>query len=224
VSGGQANPQDQGQHSGQWPPYQQHPGQQAQQGGWSSPRPSTPDGVELSGWWKRVLARIIDNVIVWVLALPLTFAPLRQVATVFGDYFQQVMDAVNAGTSTMPAQPTTALNGPVLQTTLTVLAVYLVYEVAFLTRTGATPGKRIVGISVRLRDKPGPPPLATVLKRTAVKEGGTLVGALPYVGFFGSIFSLIDVLWPLWDDKKQAIHDKAAATNVVVGPQPKRMT
>jgi hypothetical protein len=26
----------------------------------------------------------------------------------------------------------------------------------------------------------------------------------------------------LWDDKKQAIHDKVGATNVVVGPQPKR--
>jgi len=28
----------------------------------------------------------------------------------------------------------------------------------------------------------------------------------------------------LWDDEKQAIHDKVAATNVVVGPQPKRDT
>jgi hypothetical protein len=27
------------------------------------------------------------------------------------------------------------------------------------------------------------------------------------------------VLWPLWDDKKQALHDKIVATNVVVGPQ-----
>jgi uncharacterized RDD family membrane protein YckC len=35
---------------------------------------------------------------------------------------------------------------------------------------------------------------------------------------------MLDSLWPLWDDEKQAIHDKVAATNVVVGPQPKRDT
>jgi uncharacterized RDD family membrane protein YckC len=26
---------------------------------------------------------------------------------------------------------------------------------------------------------------------------------------------LLDYLWPLWDDKKQALHDKVAKTNVV---------
>jgi uncharacterized RDD family membrane protein YckC len=26
---------------------------------------------------------------------------------------------------------------------------------------------------------------------------------------------MIDMLWPLWDDKKQALHDKVARTNVV---------
>jgi len=140
---------------------------------------------------------------------------------IFRDFFRQVIDAAQAGSSTLPAQPTTQLAGPILQVSLTLLAVTLVYEVAFLTKTGATIGKRIVGISVRLRDKPGPPPLIAVLKRTAVKQGGDLVGSVPVIGLFGSLFSLLNVLWPLWDDKKQAIHDKAAATNVVVGPQRK---
>ena len=121
----------------------------------------------------------------------------------------------------MPTQPD-ALSGPILQIGLTMLVLNLVYEIAFLTRTGATPGKRIVGISVRLRDKPGPPTLDAVLKRTAVKQGGDIVGLVPVLGFFGSLFSMVDVLWPLWDVKKQAIHDKAAGTNVVVGPQPRR--
>jgi Protein of unknown function (DUF2510) len=34
--------------------------------------PSTPDGAVLSGWWRRVGARIIDGLIVMVVALPLT--------------------------------------------------------------------------------------------------------------------------------------------------------
>jgi uncharacterized RDD family membrane protein YckC len=60
------------------------------------------------------------------------------------------------------------------------------------------------------------------LKRTVVKEGGNIVGLVSVLSLFGSAFGLLDALWPLWDDKKQAIHDKAAATNVVVGRQPKR--
>jgi len=184
--------------------------------------PSTPDGVVLSGWWKRVLARIIDNIIISIVALPLTFGPMKQVVNVFQDYIQQVANAVQAGSSTMPTQPD-GLAGPILQISLSMLVLYLVYEIAFLTMTGATLGKRVVGISVRLRDEPGPPPLVAVLTRTAVKQVGDITGLVPVLGLFGSLFRLFDVLWPLWDPKKQAIHDKVGATNVVVGPQPKRM-
>ena len=189
--------------------------------GWQSNQATTPDGVVLSGWWKRVLAQIIDNIVVSIVALPLTFAPMKQAVNVLQDYFQQVANAVNAGSSTMPTLPD-SLSGPILQISVTVLILNLVYEIAFLTRTGATPGKRVAGISVRLRDKPGPPTLDVVLKRTAVKQGGDVVGLVRVLGFFGSLFRTVDVLWPLWDVKKQAIHDKAASTNVVVGPQPRR--
>ncbi len=210
---------------GQWPAYGQSPGQlPAPPLGWAPQRATTPDGAVLSGWWKRVLARLIDSIIVWIVALPLTFAPMERAATTFADFFRQVVAAAEAGSSTLPTQPTAELAGPLLQVSLTVLALYLVYEIAFLTRTGATPGKRALGISVRLRDKPGPPPLAAVLRRTAVKEAGNLVGSVPVVGLLGSLFGLINVLWPLWDDKKQAIHDKAGATNVVVGSQTRRDT
>ena len=214
ISPGGYDPAQQWRKGGPMPAY-------GQQLGWQSNRPTTPDGVVLSGWWKRVLARIIDNIIVSIVALPLTFAPMKQAVNVLQDYIRQAVDAVNAGTSTMPTQPD-GLSGPILQISLTVLVLYLVYEIAFLTTTGATLGRRAVGISVRLRDKPGAPPLAAVLKRTAVKQAGDIVGLVPVLGLFGSMFTLIDVLWPLWDDKRQAIHDKVAGTNVVVGPQPKR--
>lgn len=192
-----------------------------QQFGWQSNQATTPDGVVLSGWWKRVLAQIIDNIIVSIVAVPLTFAPMKAAVNVLQDYFQQVVNAVDAGSSTMPTLPD-SLTGPILQISVTILILSLVYEIAFLTRTGATPGKRVAGISVRLRDKPGPPTLDAVLKRTAVKQGGDIVGLVQVLGFFGTLFRTVDVLWPLWDVKKQAIHDKAGATNVVVGPQPRR--
>jgi uncharacterized RDD family membrane protein YckC len=41
-------------------------------------------------------------------------------------------------------------------------------------------------------------------------------------GFIGSLISLADVLFPLRDAKRQALHDKMADTVVVRGQQPKR--
>jgi uncharacterized RDD family membrane protein YckC len=175
----------------------------------------------LSGWWKRVLARILDGFIAAFLSLPLTYAPMQHAINLFGDFFRQAMSDAQAGI-TSPAQPPAELNGLFMQIGLIQLIVYVVYEVAFLTWRGATPGKMVVRISVRLRDKPGPLPFVVALKRTAVQEAGTVFGLVPVVGALGSLFTLLDGLWPLWDDKKQAIHDKAAATNVVVGPQPRR--
>ena len=224
AQGGFASPrQGPGKPGGEWPAYGQGPGAlgQPQQGWQSQGLATTPDGVVLSGWWKRVLARILDGLIIWVVALPLTYAPLKQAATVFNEYLQQVVDAAKAGSSTIQ-NPPTDFAAPIMQASLTMLVVYVIYEVAFLTWRGATPGRMVVGISVRLREKAGPPPLAAVLKRTAVKEGGAVFGGVPFLGTIGSLFMLVDDLWPLWDVKKQAIHDKVAATNVVVGPQPRR--
>ena len=47
-------------------------------------------------------------------------------------------------------------------------------------------------------------------------------GCILVLSLISSLAYLLDVLWPLWDDKRQAIHDKVAATNVVLGPQPRR--
>ena len=220
--------QAQGQQGGQWPAYGQDPGYLAAQQGWQSHlRATTPDGAVLSGWWKRVAARIIDFILVLVVTLPLTFVALRRVGALFGDFSDRVMAAARAGGSTASVERdaeriATEMFVPMVEVSLVLLAVLLVYEVALLTTTGATLGQRMMGISVRLRDKPGPAPLLAVVKRTAVKEWGWLVWLLPVLGLFGLLFILLDSLWPLWDNKKQAIHDKAGATNVVVGPQPKR--
>jgi uncharacterized RDD family membrane protein YckC len=226
ASGGLGSPQDQGQQDGQWPAYGQHPGYLPTQQGWqSNPVPSTPDGVPLSGWWKRVLARFLDGIIIFIATLPLTFVPLRRVVTIFMDVMQQSWDAAQRGSSTAPqvsAALTEEMNGKIALVSLIGLAFFVVYEITFLALIGATPGKMAVGISVRLRDEPGPPPLVAVLKRTFVKEGPAFIESVPVLGFLLGLFSLLNVLWPLWDSKKQALHDKVAKTNVVVGSQPKR--
>jgi uncharacterized RDD family membrane protein YckC len=70
-------------------------------------------------------------------------------------------------------------------------------------------------LRVRLRERPGPMPIATVLLRWLGQFGVGLIGWIPLIGSIASLYALIDDLWPLWDDKKQALHDKIAKTNVV---------
>ena len=95
------------------------------------------------------------------------------------------------------------------------LALGFVYHVGFLMWKQATPGKLLVGLRVRLREQARPDAArhgAAALGRP-VRLG--IVGLVPYVGSLTGLYSLLDYLWPLWDDKKQAIHDKIAKTNVV---------
>lgn len=67
-----------------------------------------------------------------------------------------------------------------------------------------------------VRETSGPMPLGTVVLRWFAQAGGPgMVSIVPYVGAVGSLYSLLDSLWPLWDAQKQAIHDKVAKTNVV---------
>jgi uncharacterized RDD family membrane protein YckC len=42
---------------------------------------------------------------------------------------------------------------------------------------------------------------------------------VPLIGTLFGLLGLLNYLWPLWDQKRQALHDKVASTNVVVGPQ-----
>jgi uncharacterized RDD family membrane protein YckC len=72
-----------------------------------------------------------------------------------------------------------------------------------------------LGIAVRLRDVPGNPPGSAVAKRYGFIIGLSLLAGIPLVGTLFSFIALINYLWPLWDDKKQALHDKVAGTNVV---------
>jgi uncharacterized RDD family membrane protein YckC len=72
-----------------------------------------------------------------------------------------------------------------------------------------------LGIAVRLRDTPGNPPGSAVVKRYGFYIGISLLAAIPVVGTAISFLALLNDLWPLWDDKKQALHDKVAKTNVV---------
>lgn len=83
------------------------------------------------------------------------------------------------------------------------------YAVLNGSEMGQTFGKRAMGIQVR----------------DATGSGGTIgagraalryvtVGLFRVVPFFG-LFTVLDGLWPLWDPRRQALHDKIAGSVVV---------
>jgi uncharacterized RDD family membrane protein YckC len=71
--------------------------------------------------------------------------------------------------------------------------------------SGQTWGKKLAGIRV-VHESGAPLGYVRALIRWAVAIGLTFLLILP---------NLIDVLWPLWDSKKQALRDKAVGSIVV---------
>jgi uncharacterized RDD family membrane protein YckC len=101
------------------------------------------------------------------------------------------------------------------------VVVFAVYQVFFLTRFAQTPGKMATNISVRLADRPGRPPLQAVVRRVGFAAVLFVVEALPVIAFLGLLGRVLDLLFPAWDQRRQALHDKAAGTVVVVGKPPR---
>ena len=166
---------------------------------------TTPDGVRLAGWWWRVLARVLDGFI----AIPLNVLAMTPVVVSQWSELRQWVDdlsyAADHGTPDPPAPDLfNFTTGAGLALVLSLLAAYVLYETVFLLWKQATPGKLIVGLRVRRRESPDLP-ASSVLARVGFVLLGQLCGLL----------LLLDYLWPLWDDKSQALHDKVAGTNVV---------
>ena len=218
----------------QWPtqqpqsPQQQWPPQPPQQqpygppgGGWSRPPAPyavarTPDGEPLAGWWKRLLARLIDWIIVWLVSLPLTGYFLFRAAGEMGPAFEDYLRQVESGnTAAVAPTVTPEVLKWVIAYSVILTVVAIAYEVYFTTRSGATPGKRALGLRVRLRDRPGPLPTQAAFTRTVIPMGGNLFSSLPLISTLVGLLQVADGLLPLVNDRKQALHDMMAKTNVV---------
>ena len=177
---------------------------------------TTPDGQPLAGWWQRVGAYLIDMVIVTPLVVIFGWPWIREIGSAYGDLVNESIRAAENGRS-MPDQTDlmAELLVPFLLLTLVGLLVNLVYNAGFLKWKAATPGKLAIGLRVRLRETPGPLSWGTVLLRWAGQNWYAALSIVPILGSVLGLYPLLDMLWPLWDDKKQALHDKVAKTNVV---------
>ena len=185
-------------------------------------RPTTEDGVPLADFGQRVGAFLIDTVVLGIISLLASgWAFWRFMA----DYWNFAMDA--------------AMNDPaaVEDLTITQVAGYLdyqyffiaigimlvcqaVYGIGFLVALGATPGKLAMGISVRRADRPGRPGVGTAFMRMLLPLVLRLLWGFTCI--FELVVRTVDLLWPLRNPERQALHDRIAGTVVVQGKQPPR--
>ena len=149
-------------------------------------------GAPLAGWWSRVGAAILDALILFVLVAALV---ALVVVVALGNDVAGVVVGILAF--------------------FLYLAAVLLYAPVLMARSGEnngqTWGRQIVGIRV-VRDSGEPLGFGfAVLRELVVKI--MLFGVVG--GFFASIPTLLDVLWPLWDDENRALHDMIVKTHVL---------
>ena len=193
--------------------------------------PTTPDGEPLAGWWWRVLAYVIDSIILSiatsVFSIPAQIEMQREMQRSMEEFAREV----EANPEQTPDfgfffdDMVGVMQDNAFWLTVPSVVVFALYFGGFLRWKGATPGKLMLGMRVRLRDRPGTLPWSSILSRMLVQFGVSWTffvlayvtgsGSLVVLAVFVSVAMLIDPLWATWDDKRQTLHDKLAATNVV---------
>ena len=161
------------------------------------PGPVVPPRQELASWGLRALAALID----WLISLACA-APVAIVAL--------LAEIVAPGLS--DEEQDTLLD-------LTVFPIYfawlLFYYGLTMRRRGAhngqTWGKQAMKIRVA-REDGYPVDARTAILRDAIMKNIVLWG---FAVLACGIPPLLDVLWPLWDERNQSLHDKAASTLVL---------
>jgi uncharacterized RDD family membrane protein YckC len=166
-------------------------------GGYGAPAIASSGRYELAGWWSRVGAALIDGLIIGIGALVILVI-LGSVASVgfFAD------DETGVG----------ALVVGLMLWTIAITIVALLYAPVMMSRTnGKTLGRMAVGIRV-MRADGGQMTFGFAMLREVVVKA-LLFGILSSIT--GGIASLLDALWPLWDDENRALHDFIVNTRVV---------
>ena len=222
MTGGWQSPQP-GQHP-QFPGSQQQgwsaPPQYGQYG-WTQPSgPTTADGQPLASYGQRVGAFVIDfiatSLIGGLLSLPIQLKISDELSSTIDDLssgsatFSDVMDAVLK-----------ASNDHIVALTLIALATSFVYHVVFVGLLSATPGKLLLGISIRRTGTPGRVGWVVAVRRRLLQTALGLLRLNAVSELLYLLGSAVDLLWPAWDKRRQALHDKVADTVVVRGRAPR---
>ncbi|HEV2761911.1 MAG TPA: RDD family protein [Pyrinomonadaceae bacterium] len=161
-------------------------------------------GYPYAEWIDRVLAALIDFGISAAVMVVLYFifgvlgVGLSAVGSGMGDDAGGALGALGSGVCCFG----------ILLTLIAVFGVGIYNKVYLVSKRGFSIGQGVMKLKVS--DAAGNiPTTGALLLRLLVQVG---MGYIPFIGFF---LVLANVLWPLWDEKKQTLHDKAVGTFVV---------
>ncbi|SNS11755.1 Uncharacterized membrane protein YckC, RDD family [Streptosporangium subroseum] len=187
------------------PPYQNQYGQNP----YEAAPPPLP---ELALWWERLLARVIDVIILFVV-VSLIITPI-----ITGPFTTTEATTLLGVTVEVPTVSFLGL----LISAIVGFAIYAAYEYFQITRDGQTLGKKLVKIRITTvgAGVQGGLDSETALKRTAVLWGPQLLSFQSVLYLLAGLFSLVNVLSQFWDKPlRQCLHDKVANTVVVRMPR-----
>jgi uncharacterized RDD family membrane protein YckC len=151
-------------------------------------------GLRLAPWWKRLVAIIIDNIILG-LGLFLLLLVLGIAA-----------NASHTHSSSTSSHGAVVLAGLLVLWLIASIPAGLYFAIMNGSRRGQTVGKLALSIAVRDARTGAPVGFWRALGRFLITLVFALLFYLPY---------LIDSLAPLWDKRRQAWHDKVAHSVVV---------
>ena len=167
-------------------------------GGYGGHAPAFAGQYTLAGYGRRVGAAIIDGIIISI--------PAVIILSVLGLGVAASADSGNDGGFI-------ALVGSLLLTLLITIIVAIFYAPVMMARTnGKTVGRMVAGTRV-IRADGQPMTFGTALVREVVLK----LFAVGLVNSFTFILgSLLDLLWPLWDDENRALHDFPVNTRTIL--------
>lgn len=157
-----------------------------------------PGGAAYAEWWQRLLAKIIDFFVLLVPAVLIFFV-------LAWDDLQEQLDNNDGGSFNV-----TVGTGASLSASIIIGVIGFAYY-AYFNGRGQTLGKAALGIKVVRADGQG----AIGPAKGLMRHGIQFLQFVPLVSCLVYIFGLVDALWPLWDDRKQSLHDKIAGSVVV---------
>jgi uncharacterized RDD family membrane protein YckC len=167
----------------------------------------------LAEWWQRLLARLVDDVILvvltapfWVIALLPAWHRVQRLASRYPDLSQPA--AAQAFNNSL-TQMMTGMIGTFLLIGVGVGVVSFGYDWLQHGLWGQTIGKRVMGTKVVTADGRSP------ISGNAACGRAAVYALVPVVPSVGGLFALINESWLLWDPRRQCLHDKAARTVVV---------
>lgn len=166
-------------------------------------QPTAPSTTAYASWLARVGATLLDGLIALAVMIPFVIVgvPMMVMGIESGE-----IDPVTGYTTGGSVDAIGGLGIAILVLGYAAIFVFAIWNyVVRQGRTGQTLGKKWVGITL-------------IKEQTGAAPGWPSCLGRYFLQSILTTFTLyLNVLWPLWDDKRQTLHDKVLGTVVLKG-------